>query len=178
MLYKGAYTVYLFAKVVHARTEYGSLHLYGVGIAWKDRIYADGVAVIHTETGEVELFYIIYCIFPACLAVYSNRLLVGITRKTAGIFEDGVDTLVLLHLVNHRALYLTRYGDEAVVWANYDDIVVAQADIACQLSIENVVVDINHGNESVVAIYLDVTQGSEIVGSACHVESMEYGGEG
>ena len=83
MLNKGAYTVYLFAKVVHARTEYGSLHLYGVGIAWKDRIYADGVAVIHRETGEVELFYIIYCIFPACLAVYSNRLLVGVTCKSA-----------------------------------------------------------------------------------------------
>ena len=178
MLNKGAYTVYLFAKVVHTWTEHGSLHLYGVGIAWKNGIYADRVAIIYTEAGEVELSYIIYSIFPACLAVYTNRFLVGVAGESAGIFEDGVDTLVLLHLVNHRTLYLTRHGDEAIVRTYYDNIVVAEANVACQLTIENVVVDINHGNESVVAIYLDVTQGSEIVGSTCHVESMEYGGEG
>ena len=178
MLNKSAYTVYLFAKVVHTWTEHGSLHLYGVGIAWKNGIYADRVAIIYTEAGEVELSYIIYGIFPACLAVYTNRFLVGVAGKSAGIFEDRVNTLVLLHLVNHRALYLTRHGDEAIVRTYYDNIVVAEANVACQLTVEDVVVDINYSDKSVVAIYLDVTQGSEVVGSTCHVESMEYSGEG
>ncbi|CUQ64811.1 Uncharacterised protein [Segatella copri] len=31
----------LLAQVVHARTEYGSFHLYGVGVAWQDAVYAD-----------------------------------------------------------------------------------------------------------------------------------------
>ena len=41
MLYKGAYAVDFFAEIVHARTEYGSFHLYGVGVAWQDAVYAD-----------------------------------------------------------------------------------------------------------------------------------------
>ena len=41
MLYQGAYAVDLLAQIVHARTEYGSFHFYGVGVAWQDAVYAD-----------------------------------------------------------------------------------------------------------------------------------------
>ena len=157
MLYKGAYAVDFFAEIVHARTEYGSFHLYGVGVAWQDAVYADWVAVIDAETWEVELPNIIYGMFSACLAVQSYWFLISIACKTAGILQKGIDTLVLLHFVNHRALYLSGDGYEAVVWTNYDDIVVGKTDITRQFAVQDVVVDINNRYQLIVSVYLDVS---------------------
>ena len=116
--------------------------------------------------------------FSACLAVQSYRFLVSIACKTTGILQKGIHALVLLHFVNHRALYLSGDGYETIVWTYYDNIVVGKTDITRQLAVQNVVVDVDNCYQLVMSVYLDVSQCSQIVGSASHVECMEYGSEG
>ena len=178
MFYESANAVDLFAQVVHAGTEYGSLDFYGIGITWQDRVYANRVAISYTEVGVIEFFYVEYRILSACLTIHANGLGIGISCKTTGILEYGVKALVLLHLVEHRALYLSADVDQAVVWAHHDDIIIGQANVACQFAVENIVVDIYYGYKSVVTINLDVAQGSEVVGASCHIQGMEHGGKG
>ena len=69
-------------------------------------------------------------------------------------------------------------GYETIVWTYYDNIVVGKADITRQFAVQNIVVDINNRYQFVVSVYLDVSQCTQIVGSASHVECMEYGSEG
>ena len=116
--------------------------------------------------------------FSACLAVQSYRFLVSIACKTTGILQKGIDALVLLHFVDHRALYLSGDGYETIVWTYYDNIVVGKTDITRQFSVQDIVVDVDNCYQLVMSVYLDVSQCTQIVGSASHVEGMEYGGEG
>ena len=60
MFYESANAVDLFAQVVHAGTEYGSLDFYGIGITWQDRVNANRVAISYTEVGVIEFFYVEY----------------------------------------------------------------------------------------------------------------------
>ena len=46
------------------------------------------------------------------------------------------------------------------------------------LAVQNIVVHIDHGDEAVVAKHLDVTQRTQVVGAAGHVEGIEDGGKG
>ena len=178
MFYQRTNAVDLFADIVHTRTEYSTLYFYRIGISWQDGINAYRIAISNVETGKVEFVNIEYSIFSSSFSVHTYRFLISITSETAGILEQGIDALVLFHLIEHRAFYLTRNVDQTVVWTHYDHIIVCKSYIACQLTIEDVVVDINYSNQPVVSIYLNITECTQIVGSSSHVEGMENGSEG
>ena len=163
----------MFTELIHAGTEHGTLDLYHVGVAGQDGIDADRVVVCHAERGHVELVDIIDGILCPRLADDTHRLTVGIAGKAAGIVDQRADALVFLHLVVHGALDLTRHVDQTVVRAYDDDVVVAQAYIAAELAVEDVVIDIDRGDQLVVAINLDVTQRTDLAGTSCHVEGVE-----
>ena len=46
---------------------------------------------------------------------------------------------------------------QTIVWAYYDDVVLLQADVACQATIKNVFVDIDHGDLATTTEHLDIT---------------------
>ena len=119
-----------------------------------------------------------YRILAARLADDAYRLAIGVTREAAGIVNQRTDTLRGLHLVVHGALYLTCDVDQTVVGAYHDDVVVAQADIAAQLAVEDVVVDVDGANQTVVAVYLNITECTNVVRTTSHIQGMEYGGKG
>ena len=98
------------------------------------------------ETGEIEFLYIIYRIVSASLAMDANRFFVGISRESSGIFQKRVHALIFLHFINHRALYLSGNRNQTVVGTHNDNIIICQTNIAGQFAIENVIIDIYHGN--------------------------------
>ena len=53
-----------------------------------------------------------------------------------------------------------------------------QPHIARHLAIEDIVVDVAHADETVVAVYADVAECSQVAGSSGHVEGVEHSGEG
>ena len=101
----------------------------------------------------------------------------GIARETTGILQQGGDTLVLTHLVEHGALDIARDTDQALVGLHLDDIVVLQADITGQATVEDVLIDIDYRDQTALTIDLDITQGTEIVGTTSHIQGMEHRGK-
>ena len=178
MLYKRAHAINVLSNVIHARTEYCSFHLNCVLVSWQNGINAHGVAVGNVETAEIKFFNVEYGIFTTCLAVHTYTLHICIACETTCIFQKRVEALIFLHLVYHWAFHLTRYSYQAVVRTNHDNIVVGKTHIACELSVENIVVYIYNCNKFVVAIHLDVSECTQIVCSACHIECMEHGCKG
>ena len=65
----------------------------------------------------------------------------------------------------HRSLNLTGDVNQAVVRSNHDDIVVCQTHVACQLAIEDIVVDVDYRNELIISIFLNIKQSTKVVGS-------------
>ena len=165
------------AYLVHAGTEDGALDLYHVQITVQGGVDADGVFVHQFELAHVKLADAEYGIAVAGLAVYADGLGVGVAREATGIAEQGGSTLRLLHLVEHGALHLTGDVDQCLVGTDGDDVVVLQAHVACQLTIEQEVVDVDVGEQTATAVHLDVTQRSDVVRTAGHVEGIVYGGE-
>ena len=108
------------------------------------------------------------------LAHDAHRLAVGIACESAGVFQQGAEALFLLHFVEHGALYLAGDVDQTLVTAHDDDIVVGQFDVARSAAVKDVVVDVDGRDESVVAVYLDVTQRTDVVDTTGHVQGIEY----
>ena len=73
---------------------------------------------------------------------------------------------------------LTGDVHQGLVGADGDDIVVLQTDIAGELAVEQEVVDVDIRQQSAVAEHLDITQRTDVVGTACHVEGVIDGGKG
>ena len=101
----------------------------------------------------------------------------GIARETTGILQQGGYTLVLTHLVEHGALDIARDTDQALVGFHLDDIVVLQADVTGQATIEDVLIDIDYRHQTALTIDLDITQSSQIVGTTGHIQGMEHRGK-
>ena len=172
-----AHAVDMLAKIVLAGTEHGTTHLNGVGKARQNGVYLNRVAVGHVEAGKVELANVIYRIFAACLTVDTYCLGVGIACERTCIFEKRGYRLVLLHLVEHRTLHLARNVDKTVVGSYHDYVAFGKTHVARKATVENVVVDIDHCDESTATIHLDVTQRTEFVGAASHIKGVEHCGE-
>ena len=102
----------------------------------------------------------------------------GIARETTGELQQGGQALVLAHLVEHRALDITRDTHQTVVRTNRDDIVVVEHHITGQTTIQDVFVDIDHGDQFTLTVDLDISEGSEVVGTTCTIEGMEDRGKG
>ena len=56
-------------------------------------------------------------------------------------------------------------------------IIVSEANISCQASIENELIDVDGRNEFTLTEYLDITECSEITHATSHIEGVEYGSE-
>ena len=102
----------------------------------------------------------------------------GIACKAACIFQQGRNALVLTHLVEHRALDVTGNTYQAIVWTYLDDIVIVQHHVACQTTIQDILVDIHNGYQFSTTIDLDVTQGTEIVDTTGTIQGVEHGSKG
>ena len=177
MFYQGAHTVYVVAHLIHSWTEHGSLYLHHIGEARQDRVHADRVLIADMERAHVELIHIIYRIFLSCLSYHSHRLGVSISCKASRIFQHRAYALVLLHLIPHRTFHLSGYVHEAVIRTDNDNIIVCKTHITGKLSIEHIVVDVHNRYKAVVSIYLYITQRSEVVRSASHIQGMEHSGK-
>ena len=81
-------------------------------------------------------------IATGALEAYSLGISLG--REATGILEQGGYRLVLLHLIGHRALDITRHVDYTVVRTYDNHIVVLQAYITRETTIENIIIDIDH----------------------------------
>ena len=75
----------------------------------------------------------------------------------------------MLHLVIHWALHLAGDAYKTIVRAYYYDIAFGKTDVASHFAVEYIVVDIDSGYLTVVAEYLDVTERTDAVCSACHI---------
>ena len=114
----------------------------------------------------------------ACHTIQTNRLTIGTRSKTACIFEQGSHTLVLLHLIGHRTLHITCDIHDTVERTNHDDIIVCQTDIAREFTIEDIIIKIDRGYLAPPTEDLDVTQRTDAIDTACHIQGMENRGKG
>ena len=73
----------------------------------------------------------------------TDALLIGFRSITTCILQQGGHTLVLLHLIGHRALHVADDIHDAVVGSHDDDITIGQTDITRETAIEDIVVDID-----------------------------------
>ena len=156
------YRADLSVQVELAGTEDSALDLDHVLVAVDDAVDGNSVAVVDLEGVHLELINIMYGIALARLPDQSDRLLVGVAGEASGILEQGAHTLVLAPLVGS---YL-------------DDILVLQADVARQTSVEDVLVDIDDRHEPSLTEHLDVTQRTQPADASCRVEGMEGSGKG
>ena len=114
----------------------------------------------------------------ACHTIQTNRLTIGTRSKTACIFEQGSHTLVLLHLIGHRALHKTCNIDNTIEGTDHDHIIVSQTDIARKFTIEDIVIEIDRGHLTTTTEDLDVTKRTDAIDTTSHIEGMEDGSEG
>ena len=166
------------AQLVHAGTEHGTLDLYHVLVAHQRGVDADGVLVHDLERAHVELADAEHRVAVAGLAVDADGLRVGVARESAGIAQQRGCRFRLLHLVEHRALHLTRDVDQRLVGTDRDDVVVLQAHIARQLAVQQEVIHVDVRQQTAIAVYLDITQRSNLVGTASHIQGIVDAGKG
>jgi hypothetical protein len=100
-----------------------------VGIA--DVADLDGITIVDLERAELKLIDGIDGIFLSGLTSQTDGFLIGIAGEASGIFDEGGNTLVLTHLVEHRALYITCNTNKCLIRLNLDDIIILQTDITC-----------------------------------------------
>ena len=84
----------------------------------------------------------------------------------------------VFHLIEHGALHLAGDVDKCLVGTDGDDVVILQADVAAELTVEQEVVDVDAGDELTATVDLDVAQCTDVVGTTSHVEGIVNGGEG
>ena len=165
------------AHLISAWAEHGSLHLHHVLVAVQCRIHAHRVFVHQLEVVQVELTHVEHGVHLACLAVHADGLCIGIASETSGITQQGGCTLCLLHLVEHRALDLSRDVYQCFVGTYGHDVIVLQPDITRQMAVQQEVIDIDTRQQTAVAIHLDVSQRTELIRAASHVEGVIDGRE-
>ena len=146
-------------------------------VAGQNGVDAHAVAVGHMKAAHVEFLNVEHRIFASRLAVYANSLCIGITGEASGIFQEGAYALVFLHFVVHGALHLARDVHQTIVWSHGNYVAVVQPYVPCHLAVQDIIVDVAHADEVVPAVYLDVSQRSEVVRSTGHVQGMKYGRE-
>ena len=166
------------SQVVHAGMEDGSLDLDRVLVTALDRVDDDGVAISQAELREVELLDLIGGVAVAGGAMHTDGILIGSVGKATGILQQGGDGLVGFHLIGHRALHKALDIHDALVGAYDDHIIVLQVDIACQFAIEDIVIDIDRGEQAASTEDLDVSECSHAIDTACHVDGIEDRGKG
>ena len=166
---QGAHTIDVVAHLIHTRTEHSTLDLHHVLKTRDDGVNAYRVVICHMEGTHVELVDVIHGIQTSVLSDNTYRLRVSITGKTSGVADQRANTLALLHFVVHRTLHLTCDVHQAVVRTDSNDVVVSQLDIARQLAIEDIVIDIDCRYQMVVTIDLHITQRTQVVRTACHI---------
>ena len=129
------------------------------------------------EARKVELLHVICRVFLSVLTVHTHGLLVSVASEAARVFQQRSDRLVGFHLVEHRTLHLTRHVHKTIVRAYNNHVVVGETHIARELSVEDIVVDVDGCYKTVVAIYLYITERTDVVCAASHVEGVEDGSE-
>ena len=125
------------------------------------------------EARKVELLHVICRVFLSVLTVHTHGLLVSVTSETARVFQQRSDRLVGFHLVEHRTLHLTRHVHQTIVRTYNNHVVVGETHIARELSVEDIVVDVDGCYKTVVAIYLYITERTDVVCAASHIEGVE-----
>ena len=100
-----------------------------------------------------------------------------IACEAASIFNQGGHTLVLTHLIEHGTLHVTRDTYQCLIRLHLNDIIILQTDISCETTIQNIVVKVDHRDETSIAIDLDGTQCSQTTGTTCAIECIEHVGK-
>ena len=154
-----------------------TLDSHRVLITAKDGINCHRVAIHQLEGGHLEFRDIVSREAFTGYTVDTDSLGVGACGKATCIFEQRSHALVLLHFISHRALDITGNVDNALVRTNHDDIVVGQTDITRELTIEDIVVDIDRGDLTTTTEDLDIAQGTEAVSTIGDVDGMEHRGK-
>ena len=126
---QGLYSCHTIANMISSRSEYSTYNLNHVLISRLNRTHCHRVSVSHTETVHIELINVIDRIFITGSTIHTDRLLISISRKASRIFNQRGDTLILFHLIGHRAFYITRDIYDTVVWTNHNDIIIGQTNV-------------------------------------------------
>ena len=174
MFYQRANAINRSSHLIDARAEHSPFHLDAVGKTRQNGVDAHRVFVGEMERVEVELADVVHREFPSRLSHQPYRLRISIARKATGIFQQGTHALAAFHFVVHRPLHLTGDVDNAVVSPNDNHVVVSQAHIARELPVEDIVVDVHHGDEFVAPIHLDVAQRTQTIDAAGHIQSVKH----
>ena len=168
----------LLAQTELARTEDSTLDLDHVLETVEHGIDSDHIAISHTERGLVELLDIEDTITIACLTDHTNTLVIGIARETSGIAQQGGHTLGSAHLIVHGALDIASDTDQTIVGAYLNDIAILEADVTCQTTIQDILVDIDNGDKAATTKNLDITQGTKVLDASSGIKGMEDAGKG
>ena len=111
-------------QAILTRAEHCTCNLNHILVTWQVGTNGNRVAILHTEATHIKLVDVINRVFLASGTVYSNGLFISIACKTTCILNQGCNTLVLLHLVSHGALYITCNINDILVRTYHDDIVL------------------------------------------------------
>ena len=165
-------------QVVHSSVEDGTRDGDGILVTAVNGIDDDRVSILQTEIRHIKLRDIVAREMLATDTTETNALFIGFRSITTCILQQGGHTLVLLHLIGHRALHVADDIHDAVVGSYDDDITIGQTDITRETAIEDIVVDIDDRQLTTTTIDLDVTERSQAVDTTGHVKGMEHGGKG
>ena len=164
--------------LVFSRIHHRSVEFRHVGIALEHAIDIHRVTVLHGKASHIELINVVDGIFRPTLSYEPHILAIGIAGKSSGIVDGHGDALVLPHFIEHRSLHLSTQTNERFIGTHLNHVVVLQAYVACEVSIEDEVVEVDGRNLSAVAQHLDVAHGSNVADTASCIECVESGGKG
>ena len=167
----------LSAHLIHAWTENSALYLYRILITVQGGVYTDGVFVHQLKVVKVKLADIEHGVHLPCLTMDADSLCIGIACETSGIAKQGSGAFGLFHLVEHRTLDLTGDIHQSLIRSYGYDIIVLQTDITCQFAVEQEVVDVDIRQQTSIAIHFDISQGTDLIGTASHIERIVDGGK-
>ena len=177
-LYQATDGIHVAVQVKLTRTEHGALDLHHVFIAVDHTIDRNGITILQLERTHVKLINIIDSITLTSLTGQTDTLLIRLTSKTTGIFNECCHTLVLTHLIEHRTLHISRDTHQTVIDTYLDHIIVLQADITRQMTVEDIVIEVDDRHQTTTAEYLDITQGTQRTGTTGTVKGIEHIGKG
>ena len=166
------------AQTIHTSMEDGTGDRNRVLVTPINGIDDDRVTIFQTEVGHIKLRDTMAReMFPTD-TTEADSLLISFRCIATCILQQGCHTLVLLHLIRHRALDITNDINDAVVRTDNDDIAIRQTDITRETAIEDIVIDIDNGQLTTATIDLDATESTQFTDATSHVKGMEDRSEG
>ena len=160
-------------QFIHTTMENGTTHFYHVGISWNHTINRDRIAISQRKVAPIELTHSMNRILCSILACHADTLFVGIPCETACITKQCGKSLIPLHLIKHRTFHFTTHFHQCIVCTDHHNVIVVQSHITTCIAIQDVVIHVNRGNGTPLAINLNVTQSADTTDTTGSIQGIK-----